>query len=174
MIWSDSKQFWNWMNFSKKTAPGAVFFRGVSKFEKISFFLKKIEKFQNFISFVFDEFLFPDINFFPVKLRRHAFQWFQACVTWISRSSHLKFQSALEKWENPFLSTDSKIVTFKLQMCRNSILTSEIELTTHFWSRTTLVHVYHSYSDLCGKKTKNTHRALGCKLDCQIRFSVWS
>ena len=61
------------MNFSKKTAPGAVFFRGFSKFEKKMFFLKKIEKFQNFISFVFDEFLSADINFFPVKTETSYF-----------------------------------------------------------------------------------------------------
>jgi len=61
-------------SFQKKTALGAVFFRGFSKFEKISFFLKKIEKFQNFISFVLDEFLSADINFFfPVKAETSYF-----------------------------------------------------------------------------------------------------
>ena len=61
------------MNFSKKTAPGAVFSGDFQNSKKSLFFLKKIEKFQNFISFVFDEFLSADINFFPVKAETSYF-----------------------------------------------------------------------------------------------------
>ena len=54
--------------FQKKTAPGAVFFRGFSKFEKIHFFFEKLKIFQKFICFVYNEFLSEDINFFfPAK-----------------------------------------------------------------------------------------------------------
>ena len=161
MIWNDFKPFWNWIIFSKKTALGAVFFRGFSNFEKSGFFFRKSKKIQNFISFVLNEFWSDDINFFfQWKLRLHTFQWWEVYIAQTNKSSHLKLQSAFEKWEKTFLSTGSKIVAFKLQMCPNSILRSEMELTTHFWSRTTLVHVYHSHSDLCGKKNKKNISAL--------------
>ena len=136
-----------------------------SSFQKNSswscFFFRKSKKIQNFISFVLNEFWSDDINFFfQWKLRLHTFQWWEVYIAQINKSSHLKLQSAFEKWEKTFLSTGSKIVAFKLQMCPNSIFRSEMKLTTHFWSRTTLVHVYHSHSDLCGKKNKKPIRAV--------------
>ena len=147
--------------FKKKTAPGAVFFRGFSKFEKIHFFFEKLKIFQKFICFVYNEFLSEDINFFfQRKLRLHTFEWWRVCVSCTSRSSHLKLWSTFEKLKKSILSVDPKIVAFKLQMCWNSILTSEMESATHFWSRTTLVYVYHAYSDFCEEKTKKTTRAL--------------
>eukprot|EP00493_Phyllostaurus_siculus_P018670 UN18965 len=62
------------MSFSKKTAPGAVFCRGFSNLKNLVFFLN--ENFQNFISFVFNEFLSVDyLIFFQCELRRHTSQW---------------------------------------------------------------------------------------------------
>ena len=161
MIWDDFKPFWNWIIFSKKTALGAVFFRGFSKFEKNGFFFQKVKKIKtSFLSFSMS-FGLMTLIFFQWKLRLHTFQWWEVYIAQTNKSSHLKLQSAFEKWEKTFLSTGSKIVAFKLQMCPNSILRSEMELTTHFWSRTTLVHVYHSHSDLCGKKKQTNHQGSG-------------
>ena len=68
------KKFWKWFEailnsfevewtFQKKQLL-ELFFQGIFKIWKNLFFFEKIEKFQNFISFVFDEFLSADINFF--------------------------------------------------------------------------------------------------------------
>ena len=155
MICNDCIQFWSWINFSKKTAPGAVFSRDFQNLKKKGFFFWKKWKFfkTSFLSFSMS-FSLVTLIFFQWKLRLHTFEWWEVYVAQTNKSSHLKPQSAFEKWKKAFFSTDSKIVAFKLQMCPNSILTSEMELTTHFWSRTTLVHVYHTYRDLCVKKTK--------------------
>ena len=148
-------------SFQKKQLLELFFSGDFQNLKKMDFFSRKSKKIQNFISFVLNEFWSDDINFFfQWKLRLHTFQWGEVYIAQTNKSSHLKLQSAFEKWEKTFLSTGSKIVAFKLQMCPNSILRSEMELTTHFWSRTTLVHVYHSHSDLCGKKSKKTIRAL--------------
>ena len=153
MIWHDFKPFWNWIIFSKKNSSWSCFFQGIFKiWKKWIFFLEKVKKFKtSFLSFSMS-FGLMTLIFFQWKLRLHTFQWWEVYIAQTNKSSHLKLQSAFEKWEKTFLSTGSKIVAFKLQMCPNSILRSEMELTTHFWSRTTLVHVYHSQSDLCGKK----------------------
>ena len=137
----------------KKNSSWSCFFQGIFKIWKKWIFFRKI---QNFISFVLNEFWSDDIKvFFQWKLRLHTFQWWEVYIAQTNKSSHLKLQSAFEKWKKTFLSTGSKIVAFKLQMCPNSILRSEMELTTHFWSRTTLVNVYDSHSDLCGNKKTN-------------------
>ena len=147
-------------SFQKKQLLELFFSGDFQNLKKMDFFFEKVKKFKtSFLSFSMS-FGLMTLIFFQWKLRLHTFQWWEVYIAQTNKSSHLKLQSAFEKWEKTFLSTGSKIVAFKLQMCPNSILRSEMELTTHFWSRTTLVHVYHSHSDLCGKKYKKTFRVL--------------
>ena len=137
--------------FQKKQLLLELFFSwDFQNLKKLDFFLKKRKIFKtSFLSFSMS-FGLMTLIFFQWKLRLHTFQWWEVYIAQTNKSSHLKLQSAFEKWEKTFLSTGSKIVAFKLQMCPNSILRSEMKLTTHFWSRTFLIHVYHSHSDLCG------------------------
>ena len=78
------KKFWKWFEailnsfevewtFQKKQLL-ELFFQGIFKIWKnVDFFFEKMEKFQIFISFDFDEFWSHDINFFPVKAETSYF-----------------------------------------------------------------------------------------------------